>query len=180
MRAHSAAVAPEVNTSSISSTAFPRIFGAWRGLTAKAPLTLPKRSDRCRWPWLGVRLVRAILPTGEELIVVSNLLERDAEYLLASYRQRWQIERFHEYLKETLGLAHLYSFQQNGLAFLVHVAVLVCVLLLLGGGSAKGLTVDRLYILLKDLRQACGMFGLWRRNTMSKGQTRHLKKKKNL
>lgn len=126
-----------------------------------------------------VRMVRSILPTGEELILVSNLMDRGAEYLLQSYRQRWQIERFHYYLKETLGLAHLYSFQQNGLAFLVHVAVLLCVLLLLGGDSQKPLTVDRLRELLRQLRRACGFFGLWRRNTMRKGQTRHLKKKQN-
>jgi hypothetical protein len=127
-----------------------------------------------------VRLVRATLPTGEELILVSNLLGKSAEYLLKSYRQRWQIERFHYYLKETLGLAHLYSFQQNGLAFLVHVAVLLCVLLLLSGDSQKTLTVDQLRELLRQLRRACGLFGLWRRNTMRKGQTRHRKKKQNL
>jgi hypothetical protein len=127
-----------------------------------------------------VRMVRATLPGGEELIVVSNLMERSAEYLLETYRQRWQIERFHYYLKETLGLAHLYSFQQKGLAFLVHVAVLLCVLLLLAGGAEGGLTVDRLRGILNGLRRACGVFGLWRRNTMRKGQTRHLKKKQNL
>jgi hypothetical protein len=128
------------------------------------------------------RLVRATLSTGEELILVSGLLEASAEYLLATYRQRWQIERFHYYLKQTLGLAHLYSFQQNGLAFLAQVAVLLSVLLLLAeaGDPQAGLTVDRLRAALKRLRLACGIAGLWRRNTMSKGQTRHLKKKQNL
>jgi hypothetical protein len=127
-----------------------------------------------------VRMVRAVLPTGEELILVSNLMDRSAEYLLQSYRQRWQIERFHYYLKETLGLAHLYSFQQNGLAFLVHVAVLLCVLLLLNSNSKRAMAVDQLRELLRQLRHACGVFGLWRRNTMRKGQTRHRKMKKNL
>jgi hypothetical protein len=129
-----------------------------------------------------VRLVRAILPTGEELILVSGMLGESAEFLLNAYRQRWPIERFHYYLKETLGLAHLYSFQQNGLAFLVQVAVLLIVLLLLGADAdrRKGLTVDRLRAALKSLRLACGMPGLWRRNTMSKGQTRHRKRKQNL
>jgi len=129
-----------------------------------------------------VRLVRAILPTGEELILVSGMLGESAEFLLKTYRQRWQIERFHYYLKETLGLAHLYSFQQNGLAFLVHVAVLLCVLLLLAADAdgPSGLTVDRLRAILNSLRRACGVYGLWRRNTMRKGQTRHLKKKQNL
>jgi hypothetical protein len=129
-----------------------------------------------------LRMVRAVLSSGEELILVSNLMDQSAEYLLESYRQRWQIERFHYYLKETLGLAHLYSFQQNGLAFLVQVAVLLCVLLLLVADAATkpGLTVDRLRSILKSMRLACGFYGLWRRNTMTKGQTRHLKKQQNL
>jgi hypothetical protein len=127
------------------------------------------------------RLVRAWLPTGEELILVSSMTCASAEYLMETYRQRWQIERFHYYLKETLGLAHLYSFQQNGLAFLAQVAVLISVLLILDGDDADGgLTVDRLRAALKRLRRLCGVHGLWRRNTMCKGQHRHLKKKKNL
>jgi hypothetical protein len=129
-----------------------------------------------------LRMVRAALTSGEELILVSNLMDQSAEYLLESYRQRWQLERFHYYLKETLGLAHLYSFQQNGLAFLVQVAVLLCVLLLLipDAATKPGLTVDRLRSILESLRRACGFYGLWRRNTMRKGQTRHLKKQQNL
>jgi hypothetical protein len=156
----------------------PRWAGALR-ITEDAVVRLG-RDDRQVRPL--VRLVRATLPTGEELILVSGMLGESAEFLLKTYRQRWQIERFHYYLKETLGLAHLYSFQQNGLAFLAHVAVLLCVLLLLAadGATDKGLTVDRLRAILNSLRRACGVWGLWRRNTMSKGQTRHLKKKQNL
>ena len=154
----------------------PRKEGTLR-ITLDAVVLLGQADRRVR---PRVRLVRSVLPTGEELILVSNLLERSAEDLLASYRQRWQIERFHYYLKETLGLAHLYSFQQNGLAFLAHVAVLLCVLLILSGGSDSGLTVDRLRLALKRLRLACGLYGLWHRNTIRKGQIRRLKKKQNL
>lgn len=128
-----------------------------------------------------VRLVRSILPDGEELILVSGMLDASAEYLMESYRQRWQIERFHYYLKETLGLAHLYSFQKNGLAFLAHVAVLLCVLLLFAAdaNARPGYVVDRLRELLSEVRRASDHWGLWRPNTMRKGQTRHLKKHKN-
>lgn len=126
-----------------------------------------------------LRMVRAPLAGGEELILVSGLLERDAKWLLEAYRRRWQIERFHFYLKETLGLAHLYSFQAAGLAFLVHVAVLFCALLLLAADAQDGPTVDRLRECLKRLRQTQGHYGLWRPNTVRKGQTRHRKKKQN-
>jgi hypothetical protein len=100
------------------------------------------RWDREERPLL--RMVRAALPGGDELILVSPLFEREAEWLLEAYRQRWQIERFHYYLKETLGLAHLYSYQASGLSFLVHVAVLLCTLLLMDGEAQSALTVDRL------------------------------------
>jgi hypothetical protein len=155
----------------------PRKIGRLR-ITEDAIVILG-RMDRKVRP--RVRLVRAILPTGEELILVSGMLDAGAEMLMEMYRQRWQIERFHFYLKETLGLAHLYSFQQNGLAFLALAAVLLSVLLLMAAaGSAAGdLVVDRLRARLRALRQACGIFGLWRRNTMRKGQTRHLKKNQN-
>lgn len=142
------------------------------------------RTDRKIRP--RVRLVRATLGTGEELILVSGMLKASAEKLAGDYRQRWQIERFHYYLKETLGLAHLYSFQQAGIAFLAHVAVLLCVLLLMLDneklskmGTGGSLTVDELRVRLRLLRRACGMWGLWRRNTMRKGQTRHRKKSPN-
>lgn len=155
-----------------------RRVGALR-VTEDAIVTLGGENRKVR---PRVRLVRATLPGGEELILVSSLLGASAEFLMESYRQRWQIERFHYYLKETLGLAHLYSFQQNGLAFLAHVAVLLSVLLLLAAdtGAAQGFTVDRLRAALRSLRLACGVWGLWRRNTVRKGQTRHLKKKQNL
>jgi hypothetical protein len=155
-----------------------RRIGALR-VTEDAIVTLGRKDRKLR---PRARLVRAILPTGEELILVSGMLGASAEFLLETYRKRWQIERFHYYLKETLGLAHLYSFQQNGLAFLAQVAVLLSVLLLLiaNMGGANGLTVDRLRSILMALRRACGVWGLWRRNTMRKGQTRHLKKKQNL
>jgi len=52
--------------------------------------------------------------------VNGDLLDWNAEALLEAYRKRWQIERFHRFLKETVGLAHLYSFQEAGLFLLLH------------------------------------------------------------
>jgi hypothetical protein len=62
------------------------------------------------------------------------------------------------------------------------VAVLLCVLLLPAADAAalKGLTVARIRAILKSLRHAGGVWDLWRRNTDRTGQTRHLKRKKNL
>ena len=154
----------------------PRRIGKLR-VTLDAVVRLGRAGRRAR-PRL--RMVRAPLPGGDELILVSGLLGRDAAWLLEAYRQRWEIERFHFYLKETLGLAHLYSFKAGGLAFLVHVAVLLCALLLLDPEAQGALTVDRLRDTLMRLRETLGLYGFWRPNTIRKGQTRHRKKRKYL
>jgi len=112
-----------------------------------------------------VRLVYARTKKGKDLILVSDRMQWSAERILESYRQRWQIERFHRFLKESVGLAHLYNFQQRGLEFLVHVALLLALLLFLSDSRGKGLTADILYSLLKNLRLEIGLLGVWRRNT---------------
>lgn len=112
-----------------------------------------------------VRLVVAYLANGEDLILASDRMDWSAERLLEAYRQRWQIERFHRFLKECVGLAHLYSFQENGLLFLLQVATLFATLLLLGEVAPRGLTVDILLAALTNSRATLGLSTAWRSNT---------------
>ena len=112
-----------------------------------------------------VRLVFARTKDAKDLILLSGRMGWSAEKILASYHERWQIERLHRFLKETLGLAHLYSFQQRGLEFLACVALLLALLLFMAGAQGAGPTADALYALLKDLRLILGIAGVWRRNT---------------
>jgi hypothetical protein len=112
-----------------------------------------------------VRLVVAYLANGEDLILASDRMDWSAERLLEAYRQRWQIDRFHRFLKECVGLAHLYSFQENGLLFLLHVATLLAMLLILGEPAPRGLTLDVLKEALTTLRAALGISTAWRSNT---------------
>lgn len=113
-----------------------------------------------------VRLVR--VESGDDpLILVSSCLELSAEEMLEAYRERWQIERFHRELKRNLGLAHLYSFQQNGLEFLTCVAVLLVIVLWsdIRTGHGRRFTVDLLREMFLILRRACGLYGPWIPNT---------------
>lgn len=156
----------------------PRVLPGGKRIIHDAVVRLggPQRRRRPR-----VRLVWAVLPTGENLILVSSQLRRGAESLLADYRKRWQIERFHFFLKETIGLAHLYSFQKNGIAFVLHAAVLLAMLMYCQARAKAGrLTVDIMREVLQAWREALLIFGQWRPNTVRKGQTRHRKKKRNL
>lgn len=130
----------------------------------------PKRKQRP-----GVRLVYAILPDGKDLILVSNHLSWSAQSILKAYKKRWQIELLHQFFKQTVGLAHLNSFHQNGIEFLLHVAVLLAILLLLGRDKCRKTTLEVLYVALADLRLSLDVRPVWKPNTVS---PRHAKRKR--
>jgi Transposase DDE domain len=127
--------------------------------------------------WLGrkknikVRLVYAIVK-GQDLILVSNLMDYSAENLLGLYKKRWQIERFHRFLKQMCGLAHLYNFQKEGMELLLRICLIAAILLFLQA-SGQQATVDTLIQQLNELRAMLGIEQPLRRNSC----TRHWKKK---
>lgn len=117
-----------------------------------------------------VRLVEARLANGERLVLVSSQLTWSAERLLDAYKLRWHIERLHKLLKDVLGLAHLYSFKQQGIEWLLQVALLVVLMLLLGKPVSRRAdwTVEVLRRDVDSLRDALGIESPWKRNTLSK------------
>lgn len=126
-----------------------------------------------------VRLLIAVLPSGEQLILATDRLDGSAEKVLASYRKRWHIERFHRFLKDALGLAHLYSFHQSGIHFLIYTALLVAMLLVLGRNDGHGETIDLLYRALREVRRTLGLGFPWRRNACVHHRRRGKKKSRN-
>ena len=114
-----------------------------------------------------VRLVIARLANGDELIVVSSLWDWTAEALLAAYKKRGRIEGFHRLLKESVGLAHLYSFHRVGLRLLAHAALLVALLLFIGSAHGGGDTCAALHAALAAVRAALGLGPAWKRNTLA-------------
>jgi hypothetical protein len=101
-----------------------------------------------------VRLVVA-QKDGKDLILVSNLLHHTGEQILQLYKKRWAIEDFHRLLKHSIGLAHLYSFQQHAMQLLVNVAFLLAVLLYLKAPCkhAPPDIVELLLSLINQIRQ---------------------------
>lgn len=114
-----------------------------------------------------VRLVIATLPSGEQLILAGDRFHWTAEQILAAYKQRWHIERFHRFLKDTLGLAHLYNFDQNGITFLLYTALLSAMLLFFCDENPGGETIAILRRMLRMLRSELGLGILWKRNTVA-------------
>ncbi len=114
-----------------------------------------------------VRLIEAILASGERLVLVSDRGAWSTERILDAYKKRWHIERFHRLLKDTLGLAHLYSFEQKGITFLLYTALLLALLLLLGATDTTGETIALLHKALRAVRSALGLGTPWKRNACS-------------
>jgi hypothetical protein len=110
------------------------------------------------------RLIRAVV--GKQILVlVTSEMKWSAERVLDAYRKRERIEQFHRFLKEVLGLAHLYSFSQSGMTFLLYTALLVAMLLILGDPKATGEVIGVLRRALRDVRRALGLGNVWKRNT---------------
>jgi len=135
----------------------------WRiVLDARVVLGSPAR----RKPRPVVRLVRAISGSGERFDFVTSE-QGSAQQILDHYRKRWHIERFHRFLKESLALAHLYSFDATGIEFLLLTVLLCAMLLAMEEAGPPGETITRLHDALRRLRQALGLGPTWRRNTIA-------------
>ena len=118
-----------------------------------------------------VRLIVGRLESGESLILASSEMNWAASRLLESYSQRWEIEKWHRIVKRVLGLAHVYSFQSEGLMLLTRAVMLLALLLLseeTGRGAAAAPTVERLKALIKAARKFDGLHSPWIPNTSGK------------
>jgi hypothetical protein len=113
-----------------------------------------------------VRLIHARIG-ATDLRLVSSEMEWTAEQILDAYRKRERIEQFHRLLKESIGLAHLYSFSLSGIAFLIHAALLLALLLFLSEPEASGEVIALLRKALKSLRAGLGLDFIWKRNTIA-------------
>jgi len=151
-----------------------RIDALWLELDARVKL-----GGRTAKTHPCVRLIIARLASGQRLILASERWAWSAERILRAYNQRWQIERFHKLVKEALGLAHLYSFTQNGLEFLLWTALLLALLLFASATPEHaGWTIDTLREALRAARALLGLGALWRRNAcITPGRRKSAKKK---
>jgi hypothetical protein len=64
-----------------------------------------------------------------ELILVTNVLDLDAELIALAYRYRWQIELFFRWFKCILGCRHLLAKSQEGVQIQVYVALIASLLI---------------------------------------------------
>ena len=76
-----------------------------------------------------VREIRVMIDTGKILRVVTNDLDAPAEEIADLYKQRWQIELFFRWIKQTLRIKRFIGVSENAVRIQIAVALIAFVLL---------------------------------------------------
>jgi IS4 transposase len=77
----------------------------------------------------AVREIRVMLETGKEIRVVSNDLDAPASEVPDLYKQRWAIELFFRWVKQTLQIGHFFGTSENAVRIQIAVALITHLLI---------------------------------------------------
>jgi len=104
---------------------------------------LPQRlaSSRHNPLQVPVREIRVVIETGKVLRIVTNDLDAPADEIADLYKQRWQIELFFRWVKQTLRIKHFLGTSENAVRIQIAVALIAFLLLRLAQAAQK--TVHR-------------------------------------
>ena len=84
-----------------------------------------------------VRELRVRIETGKTLRIVTNDLDAPAAEIADLYKQRWQIELFFRWVKQTLRIRHFIGTSENVVRIQIAVALIAFLLLRLGQAAQK-------------------------------------------
>ena len=76
-----------------------------------------------------VREIRVITATGKMLRVVTNDLDASAEEIASLYKQRWQIELFFRWVKQTLRIKHFIGVSENAVRIQIAISLIAFLIL---------------------------------------------------
>ncbi len=133
-----------------------------------------------------VRLLKGWLyskDSVEDLWLVSDQFGLTAEQLLDNYFQRGTIEVYHRFVKQSLGAAHLYSFDQHGIQSQIHLTVLLANLLFIAACDEQRKDrkpMDILTQMLGHVRSLLGVIQPWKRNTVAQRRAKPLHNRRHL
>jgi hypothetical protein len=100
---------------------------------------LPKRlaaSRRNPMPSL-VREIRVMSDTGKVLRIFTNDLKASAQEIADLYKQRWAIELFFRWVKQTLKIGHFFGTSENAVRIQITIALIAFLLLRLAHDATK-------------------------------------------
>ena len=76
-----------------------------------------------------VREITVIIDTGKLLRIVTNDLDAQAEEIANLYKQRWQIELFFRWIKQTLRIRHFIGVSENAVRIQIAIALIAFLIL---------------------------------------------------
>jgi IS4 transposase len=76
-----------------------------------------------------VREIQVIIDSGKKLRIVTNDLDAPAEEIADLYKQRWQIELFFRWVKQTLRIKHFIGVSENAVRIQIAVALIAFLIL---------------------------------------------------
>lgn len=130
-----------------------------------------------------VRLIKGWLNEKEDLWLTSDQYDATPEQLFSDYLQRGQIEVYHRFVKQSLCMAHLYSFDQTGIESQIQLTVLLANLLFLsapGDPQTANSVIKIIDQQLKKLRDELGLSKPWYRNTVAQRRNKPLHNRRQL
>jgi IS4 transposase len=84
-----------------------------------------------------VRELRVITDSGKELRIVTNDLDSPAQEIADLYKQRWDIELFFRWIKQTLKIKHFIGVSENAVRIQIAVALIAFLILRLAATAQK-------------------------------------------
>src|SRR5882757_4916867 len=84
-----------------------------------------------------VREIRVVIDTGKVLRIVTNDLDAPAEEIADIYKQRWQIELFFRWVKQTLRIKRFIGISENAVRIQIAVALIAFLILRLAQAAQK-------------------------------------------
>ena len=84
-----------------------------------------------------VREIRVVIDTGKILRIVTNDLDAPAEQIADLYKQRWQIELFFRWVKQTLRIRHFVGVSENAVRIQIAVALIAFLVLRMAQAAQK-------------------------------------------
>ena len=140
----------------------------WKGWHLQLDAIVLLGSPNHRGPRPQVRLIIATSKSGEQFIYATSENKFSVQHIIECYKKRWHIERFHRFMKDNLGLGHLYSFDAQGLEFLILTALLTAMLLFTTLDPASHPeTIGLLLAALTFARKQLEVAPVWRRNILA-------------
>jgi IS4 transposase len=84
-----------------------------------------------------VREIKVTIDTGKTLRIVTNDLDAPADEIADLYKQRWQIELFFRWIKQTLRIKHFIGISENAVRIQIAVALIAYLILRLAQATQK-------------------------------------------